>query len=126
MEPLPANVPALLGSAVSVCLTDSRVLVDPVVPDGTVPAGRTGADRVLVPRGGGALVEAAASPTAPPGSGTVSLVTDAGVRYPLASADLLGPLGYGGVAPVRVPAGLVALLPDGPALDPVAAARGPG
>jgi hypothetical protein len=125
MEPLPSNVPELVGSASAVCVTDSRVLVDPVVPDGVAPAGRTGVDRVLVPRGSGALVEAAAAPGAPPGSGTVSLVTDAGLRYPLAGADLLGPLGYGGVTPLRVPAGLVALLPGGPALDPVAAAHGP-
>src|SRR5262249_14383000 len=98
------------------------VPASPAGPAGTAgPAGSgAGVDRILVPRRRGAIVEAAAAPDAPPGTGTLSLVTDAGLRYPLASPDLLGVLGYSGVTPQRVPAGLVALLPSGPPLDPAA------
>jgi type VII secretion protein EccB len=80
------------------------------------------ADHVAVPPGAGAVIEVLASPGAP--SGTLSLVTDLGVRYPVPSADVLAMLGYGGTAPVRVPAELAALLPAGPGLDP-GAARAP-
>ena len=52
-----------------------------------------------------------------PSSGTVSIVTDTGRRYPMASRDLLARLGYGDVTPRQVPAQLVALLPQGPSLD---------
>jgi hypothetical protein len=72
---------------------------------------------VYVARGKGALAVAAASPQAPAGSGTVSVVTDTGRRYPVASRDLLGRLGYGPVPPRQVPAQLIAMLPQGPALD---------
>jgi hypothetical protein len=114
---LPATVPGLVTPTASVCTVDGRVLLDATVPPG---------GPVVVPRGSGALVEAAAAPGAPPGSGTVSIVTDAGTRYPLAGPDLLAPLGYQGVTPVRVPAGLVALVPAGPALDPAAARTATG
>jgi type VII secretion protein EccB len=119
-DSLPTSVPSLVGPVNSLCVNDSGILLDPTVPDGPSAGGGAGVDRILVPRGRGAIVEAAAAPGAPPGTGTLSIVTDAGVRYPLASAQLLGILGYGGIAPQRVPAGLVALLPSGPALDPAA------
>jgi hypothetical protein len=47
----------------------------------------------------------------------VSIVTDTGRRYPIASRDLLGRLGYGGTTPRQVPAQMIALLPQGPSLD---------
>jgi type VII secretion protein EccB len=121
-DTLPANTPELTGPAKTVCVNGTTVLVDPVLPDGgLLPTGDDArVDRVLVPRGSGALVEAAAAPNAPSGTGTLTIVTDSGVGYPLANPDLLGPLGYGGVTPQRVPAALVALLPTGPALDPAA------
>jgi type VII secretion protein EccB len=105
----------------------SDVRLDPKVPDSsaaTVTTSRTTtggvlADRIVVPPGHGALVEALASPGA--ANGALSLVTDLGIRYPLASRDLALKLGYEGVAPLRMPAELVALLPVGPALDPAAA-----
>ncbi|TML25347.1 MAG: hypothetical protein E6G35_12305 [Actinobacteria bacterium] len=123
---LPATPPTLVSPTGTVCATDRTVLLDPVLPDDADAPVDDDArvDRVLVRRGSGALVEAAPSPGAPPGSGTLSLVTDHGTRYPLAGPDLLAVLGYGGVTPVRVPADLVSLLPSGPALDP-AAARAP-
>ncbi|WP_431931503.1 type VII secretion protein EccB [Micromonospora sp. RP3T] len=82
--------------------------------------GRSGlADQVVVEPGRGALVEAVAAPGAT--GGTVCVVTDLGRRYALAGADVPGMLGYSGVRPVRLPAGLVDLLPAGSPLDPAAA-----
>jgi type VII secretion protein EccB len=132
---LPSTVPELAAPTARVCMTlpvddaGDGVRLDPTVPAGvpvageaTVPGG-VQADLVHVARGRGAVVAAAASATAPPGSGTVSIVTDTGRRYPIAGRDLLGRLGYGGTTPVQVPAQLVALLPQGPALDPAQARR---
>ncbi|WBB71203.1 type VII secretion protein EccB [Micromonospora sp. WMMD1128] len=82
--------------------------------------GRGGlADQVVVEPGRGALVEAVAAPGAT--GGAVCVVTDLGRRYALAGADVPGMLGYAGVRPVRLPAGLVDLLPAGSPLDPEAA-----
>jgi hypothetical protein len=97
--------------------------VNATIPAGTAPPGPARVDLVHVARGQGAVVEAAASPDAPAGSGTVSLVTDSGHQYALASRELLGRLGYAKVRPTRVPAQLIAYLPAGPALDPVRAGR---
>lgn len=134
---LPAGVPELVVPAERACMTlpvsrdtGAGLRIDPTVPAGApvrgepaVPGG-VQADFVHVARGRGALVVAAASPSAPAGTGTVSVVTDTGRRYPVASRDLLGRLGYGGVAPRQVPAQLIALLPQGPSLD-AARARQP-
>ncbi|MDH6108938.1 type VII secretion protein EccB [Kitasatospora sp. MAP12-15] len=81
----------------------------------------TTADRIAVHPGGGALVRALS------GAGTGStdyLVTDAGVKYPLASAAVVKQLGYAAVSPAAVPDGLLALLPTGPSLDPAPLASG--
>ncbi|MFE9959998.1 type VII secretion protein EccB [Micromonospora sp. NPDC005299] len=84
------------------------------------PLGRGGlADQVLVEPGRGALVESVAAPGAT--GGAVCVVTDLGRRYVLAGADVPGMLGYAGVRPVRLPAGLVSLVPAGSPLDPAAA-----
>ncbi|HET6532874.1 MAG TPA: type VII secretion protein EccB [Actinoplanes sp.] len=126
---MPATVPELITPAERVCMTlpvdrlHAELRIDPTVPPGvavrgaaTMPGG-VQADLVYVARGKGALAVAAASPDAPAGTGTVSIVTDTGLRYPIAGRELLGRLGYGGVSPRQVPAQLVALLPQGPALD---------
>ncbi|QFU87701.1 type VII secretion protein EccB [Amycolatopsis sp. YIM 10] len=76
--------------------------------------GRT-ADEVYVPPSGGAVV--AEQP-----SGTVYVLTDLGTKYPVASGEALAALGYGAVPKLPVSAGLLALVPSGPALDPAAAA----
>jgi hypothetical protein len=89
------------------------------------PAGGAGAggallaDRIVVPPGHGALVEAVASPTAT--GGALCLVTDVARRYPLAGAEVAPALGYAAGAAVRVPSALVSMLPSGPVLDPAAA-----
>ncbi|GAA1802694.1 type VII secretion protein EccB [Planosporangium flavigriseum] len=109
----------------------SKVLVDAKLPDqsGAVTTqARTGsgallADRIVV-SGRGALVEAVASPGAR--SGALSIVSELGIRYPLASRDLVTKLGYAGVTPTAMPAELVVLLPVGPALDPAEARQRAG
>jgi type VII secretion protein EccB len=118
-------------SSVCVSIPDAngvgKVVVDAKLPDQTRAAAtqaRTAngaflADRVVV-SGRGALVAAGASP------GALSIVSDLGIRYPLASRDLVAKLGYEGVTPFAMPAELVALLPVGPALDPEAARQSAG
>ena len=121
---LPSTVPDLAGTPGRACVTQSDgVLIDPNVPagvpvtDDAAAPGAVRADAVHVPRGKGAVVVATSAPTAPPGTGTISIVTDTGRRYPVAGRDVLARLGYGAVTPQPVPAQLVALLPQGPALD---------
>ncbi|RZU51121.1 type VII secretion protein EccB [Krasilnikovia cinnamomea] len=126
---LPSTLPALTDPARSACMTlplggdGTGLRIDPSFPAGSPangPAAVSGgvqADWVHVARGRGAVVMSQASPTAPAGSGTVSIVTDTGRRYPVTNREVLGKLGYGGVSPQSVPAQLVALLPQGPALD---------
>ncbi len=106
-----------------------RLVLEPSMPEidpmSATPR-RTGrgaalADRVLVPAGHAVVVEAVPSENAP--RGTLLVVTDLGVAYPLAEAAVLDVLGYGGVEPVRMPAGLVARIPLGPGLSHDAALR---
>ncbi|WP_051969201.1 type VII secretion protein EccB [Kitasatospora azatica] len=54
-------------------------------------------------------------------SGTLYLITDLGIKFPLASADVAKTLGYTGTTALPVPTELLALLPTGPSLDPAAA-----
>ncbi|MEU4570199.1 type VII secretion protein EccB [Micromonospora sp. NPDC023956] len=104
-----------------------EVRVGATVPEqGAVPVGggsdpATGvvADHVVVEPGRAAVVESVAAPGAT--GGAVSVVTDLGRRHVLASTEVLGMLGYPGVRPVRLPAGLVSLVPAGSPLDPEAA-----
>jgi type VII secretion protein EccB len=50
------------------------------------------------------------------------LVTDAGIKYPLADAAVAGTLGYPLERATTLPSALLALLPTGPVLDPAKAA----
>ncbi|GAB1688517.1 type VII secretion protein EccB [Krasilnikovia sp. M28-CT-15] len=126
---LPSTLPELAAPARSACMTlpvgadGAGLRIDPTFAAGTQATGPAAveggvqADWVNVARGRGAVVVSLASPTAPAGSGTVSIVTDTGRRYSVANREVLAKLGYGGVSPQSVPAQLVALLPQGPALD---------
>ncbi|WP_027943989.1 type VII secretion protein EccB [Amycolatopsis taiwanensis] len=130
----PSIVP-LADNQVTACATFDPGNVTPrVVLGATLPpanawstttgrsaAGTPLADRIYVPPGRAALVSALPSAGAP--SGTLTLVTDMGRRYPLASSDVLKMLGYSAATPVRLPGGLVARVPEGAGLDPVAAQR---
>jgi type VII secretion protein EccB len=107
--------------------TDPKVLFGAALPQGAgqvrtaeqTSGGTPLADRVLIEPGYGALVLAVPSPGAT--TGTLSLVTDLGIRYALPDSTVASMLGYGKAKPVRLPASLVIRLPAGPALDPVAA-----
>jgi Type VII secretion system ESX-1, transport TM domain B len=130
---LPSRVPPLAATPSRACMTlppavnGAGIRINPTVPAGTAVSGAVGApggvqaDLVHVPRGKGAVVVAAASPTARASTGTVSIVTDAGRRYPVASREVLAKLGYGGVSPRQIPSQMIALLPQGPSLDPARA-----
>ncbi|MER7848106.1 type VII secretion protein EccB [Kitasatospora sp. NPDC096077] len=132
---LPATVPELLTAPQGrdVCAelhpgdgapTTTLALVDDSAVQGPAPTAQPGieaactpADTIAVRPGGGALVRALS--TAGTGA-TLYLVTDTGVKYPLAAPAVAKQLGYGELAPAGVPAALLALLPTGPSLDPAA------
>ncbi len=106
----------------SVAIDASLPTRDPVmVTPKRGPKGTALADRIIVQPGSAALVEAMPSSTAP--AGTIVLVTDMGRAYPLAAPDLLDILGYGASKPVRLPAGLISRIPQGPGLNPSTATR---
>ncbi|MFF1817249.1 type VII secretion protein EccB [Kribbella sp. NPDC058245] len=119
----------------AVCATyQPGATVPEVTVDGAMPArddaavtvkrGRLGtalADRILVEPGTAAVVESMSSDQAQ--VGTVAVITDLGRAYPLADPKLLEILGYSGVVPIRIPAQLVARIPQGSGLDPAAAVR---
>jgi type VII secretion protein EccB len=84
------------------------------------PAATSAAGPVQLPTGSGALVAARPNPDTP--GTTVYLITDTGVRYPVAGQRTLEQLGLAGVSVAQLPATVVGLLPSGPLLDPAAAA----
>jgi type VII secretion protein EccB len=99
------------------------------LPDGGSPAGGAGpdgvgvADRVIVPSGKGALVRVEPAPGVQSDT-TIYLITDQGYKFPLrseGSVNAVVSLGYSGVEPLPVPSALLALVPNGPLLDPTAA-----
>ncbi|MGA3526079.1 type VII secretion protein EccB [Melissospora conviva] len=103
-------------------------------PERSLQVQQTGRDavrtveRVVVPGGHGVLARAMPGNGEGDGDavgGTVYLITDQGVRYPLgtASGDAKAALGYGDTTPVAVPASMLALIPVGPTLDATAAMR---
>lgn len=77
------------------------------------------ADRITVPPNQGIL--ARDLPTPGVAAGTNYLISDLGVKYPLATPEVAGVLGYSGSAPMAVPSALLNLLPSGPSLDPASA-----
>lgn len=130
---LPSSVPAVIAPtpAVPLCVVysgEGRSLTRQVETGGQMPPGgvRTGAagdvDQVALPPGAGALV--GADPGTGPDSGVISyfLVAD-GRRFALASTTVAGLLGYRLTQAVLLPAGVVDLIPPGPALDPAQAAK---
>lgn len=134
----PATPPAMARGArqwspVCAAFTDARSAPEVVLGAGAEPGeadvptgsrtevGTALADRIAVRPGWGALVESMPSEKAE--VGTLYLVTDAGIRYPLVAPEVVALLGYSGLTPTRLPASLVARLPAGSPLDPAAAAR---
>jgi hypothetical protein len=78
----------------------------------------TTVDQVAIPAGSGVLARDLPTPGANPG--TEFLVTDFGVKFPLA-AGASAALGYAAGSGVDVPNQLLALLPTGPVLSSTAA-----
>jgi type VII secretion protein EccB len=93
---------------------------DLVVGPTEVPAGTPAGGIVALEPGTGALV-AERQGTDSRGS-TVFLVTDAGIRYPLAGQRALEQLGLAGAPIAQLPAEVLTVIPVGPTLDPAAAA----
>jgi type VII secretion protein EccB len=77
------------------------------------------ADQVVVGAGKGVVVRG--QPTAGVRGATLYLITDLGVKYPIASNDAATALGYAGVSPLEVPTVLLTFLPTGPSMDPTKA-----
>jgi len=132
----PATTPRVMTPATSssaVCAEFRDATSPPaIIADVPAPAAAVGsavrqrsaagvalADRIEVAPGRAAIVEA--MPSADATVGTRYLVTDLGVRHLLSQPDLQDRLGYQGVTPAHLPAGLVARVPPGPSLDTVAA-----
>jgi hypothetical protein len=128
---LPATAPTLDRSAMSsgrlcaVWTKGSDAAPHFTIPAGTAPTGfgkitesaassHGVADSVSFKPGGAALVRSTHA-------STVYVLAEPGNKFPLASADALGALGYGDVKAQVVPDFLLATLPQGPALDPTAA-----
>jgi type VII secretion protein EccB len=86
---------------------------------GALPVGTSLADRVYVPPGKAALVMAVPSGSA--SAGAPGIVTDIGMRYPIATPDVIAALGYPPSRFVSMPASLVNRIPPGPTLDQEAA-----
>jgi type VII secretion protein EccB len=82
-------------------------------------AAGTTIDQVSIPAGSGVL--ARALPTAGATTGSEFLVTDFGVKFPLADSSVVSTLGYQESAGVAVPSQLLSLLPTGPVLSAPAA-----
>jgi type VII secretion protein EccB len=93
---------------------------DRSVPPSTGTPSEPTADRVSVPGGHGAVVRDVPSPGVT--TGTLYLVTDSGIRFPVASTTDLAALGYSGVDPTPISTNILNLLPTGPTLS-VANAR---
>jgi ESX secretion system ATPase EccB len=77
------------------------------------------AANVLMPPGHAAVIRPL--PHDGVASSALFLLTDAGVKFPVPSTDVLNVLGLGGVTPVPVPSGIVDVVPTGRTLDPATA-----
>lgn len=107
--------PTAQAPVTAVALVDAAAVAG--LPPAVLPGVDTGcptADSIAVGPGAGALVRALSGAGA---GATLYLVTDTGVKYPLASAATAKQLGYGAAAPLAVPEAVLTLLPTGPVLD---------
>jgi type VII secretion protein EccB len=84
-------------------------------------------DYIDVAGGAGALVQGLSGSGATDSGSTRYLVTDQGIKYPLATqnGDGLTALGYGASTPQQVPLTFLTLIPSGPTLDIAAAKNTP-
>jgi len=122
-QPAPSVAPALTtwpAGDQQLCVRFGQQQVPDIVVGPTDPAANQVDGLVQLPTGSGALVAARPSPGTP--GTTVYLVTDTGVRYPVGGQKTLELLGLSGQSVAQLPAAVVDLLPEGPLLDPAAAA----
>lgn len=132
---LPGSVPAFSAPSTSapLCVVyagGSGTLTAQVETGGQLPSGGAptgfpaGADQVALPPGAGALVGDAPGPGQDSGAISYFLVTG-DRRYALASKEVASLLGYSSLPSqsVLLPAGVIDLIPLGPALDPAQAAK---
>nr|WP_042184464.1 type VII secretion protein EccB [Kibdelosporangium sp. MJ126-NF4]CEL16313.1 protein of unknown function DUF690 [Kibdelosporangium sp. MJ126-NF4]CTQ94237.1 protein of unknown function DUF690 [Kibdelosporangium sp. MJ126-NF4] len=94
-----------------------RSLFDAVQADGRGVGGE--ADAVKVRPSSGLLARALPAPGVTGGS--LYLITDLNVKFPVPTPEVAGSLGLSADSAVAVPTLLLALIPTGPPLDPVAA-----
>jgi type VII secretion protein EccB len=90
------------------------------IPMAAHQAGTT-ADRVSIDAGGGVLAREQSTPDA--AMSAIYLITETGMKYPLANADVVTGLGYAVENAVAVPGELLGLLPAGPLLSAEAALK---
>lgn len=93
------------------------------VPVARHRAGET-ADRVAIPVGAGVLARQQSAAGSVPGP--YFLVTETGMKFPLADAEVVGALGYSESSAIRMPPALLDLVPTGPLLSLDAALRDAG
>lgn len=121
---LPAAVP--VSPHATVCVDGSRITLDAGLPlparaEPITTSAPGAATEVYVPGGHGAVV--AEQPVPGSSSGTVYVITDTGMKYPVSGEEARAALGYGSVRPLGVPAAVLALFPTGATLDPAQARR---
>jgi type VII secretion protein EccB len=122
---LPATLPRIVTMPAVVCVSYHGVSSRVVTVGGTVPSGGVaisdggGVNRVWLPAGRGALVGTSPGGTA---TGATWFLVSGGHRYALSSRSVAAVLGYDlSTSGILLPASLVTLLPQGPALNPAAA-----
>lgn len=130
---LPARLPqvAAVSPSAPLCVSyagSGRQLAMQITSGGQVPGSGVatgdpaGVNEIVLPPGRGALV--GVTPAAGQGGAVTYFLVSGGRRYALASQGVAAMLGYDlPKQAVLLPAGVVDLIPPGPALDPSAAAR---
>jgi type VII secretion protein EccB len=130
---LPSAVPRPAPAGLPLCVAYAPGLGRQVTVGGSVPPGATptrssgGAEAAAVwlPPDHGALVGAAPDPGRPGTATTYFLLTGA-TRYALSSRDVAQALGYDLASQATIlPASVLDLIPQGPAMDPAAATQVP-
>ncbi|GAB3146429.1 type VII secretion system ESX-5 subunit EccB5 [Micromonospora sonneratiae] len=115
------QVPCLdlrVGAGIEVRVTMDSPPVGGAAPNTSGAAAGTFADQIAVSPGSGLLISAQPAPGV--ANGTLYLLVDTGVRYPL-PGDARQLLGYDGTPAVEVPTPLLGLVPAGRPLDPAQA-----
>jgi type VII secretion protein EccB len=103
---------------------DARVALGGAVPtpnaDSSTSSGSSAAvvDQVVLPAGDGALLGLLPVPNQLKSISSYSILTDQGLRFAVPSADIAGKLGFDVNKVAPVPANLLHLIPEGPALNP--------